>query len=171
MSIIQFKQRKKTNETSLNDLLKIAVDLKRNVETNNGAISNFKALVSGTFMDILIKNRMIEKESIICGMYISEILNSIYKTEPEHWIASDYMFEALENDDPLATQRGANVCFLICSLFPSRKGRCMRIKDYEIFGVSMYLQFYHQTGKEIGFYMSKQFNEMTEVTKECIEKI
>jgi hypothetical protein len=122
-------------------------------------------------MKILIGNRMINSESIFCGIYISDLLGSLLTLAPEHWIATDYAIEGCKSNNPFAIQNGANVCFLICSLFQTRLGRCMKISDYKAIGTGLFMQFYHQTGKEIGFYMSKQFGEMAEVTKECIEKI
>ena len=171
MSVIQFRRQKNEIGSDINSLLKMAVDIRENAQNKKETISNFKAFISGKIMETLINNRMIETGSIYCGMYISDLLGSLLGFTPEHWVAIDYLIEGGVNNNPFIIQRGADVCFLICSLFQKPPGRCMKLKNYRFIGISLFAQFYHQTGKEIGFYMSKQFSEMTEVTKECIKKL
>jgi hypothetical protein len=159
-------------EQDLNDLLRMAVQIKNDETcTKDGTITNFDKLIAANIMDILIKNRMIEKETIICGIYVSDLLAKSFISPPTDWVATDYMIKAAEEDNPFLNQQGANVCFLICSVFSGHKARTMKVKDYESFGIGMYSQFYHQTGQEIGCYMSNQFTEMTDVAKECMSTI
>ena len=172
MSVIQFGSRKNNINTDLNTLLKIAVDMKEDMLGKEGeVVPDFDVHISGKIMEILIDRRMIEAEFIFCGMYISELLVSLYKTAPENWLPTDYVIEGCETNNPFAIQRGANICFLICSVFPTHLGRSMKIEAYKFFGCSLFRQYYNQTGKEIGFCMSKQFIGMTKVAQECINTI
>ena len=172
MKVIPLQPRKKEIGSDLNSLLGMAVDLRDKLRKNESkTVPDFKIFISGKIMEILISNRMIERDSIFCGMYISGLLGSFFEFAPDHWVATDYMMEGCNNNDPLAVQQGANVCFLICSILPTRLGRCMKANDYRLFGIGLFKQYYQQTGNEIGFYMSNRFLEMSEVTKECINKI
>ena len=170
MKVIQFRRRKNDFGSDLNELLKMAVDVRKKLRSNTGeTVPDFDGFISGKIMDILISNRMIEKDSILCGLYVSKLLTSLLRLAPEHWVAADYLMEGEKS--PFALQQGADMCFLVCSIFPARLGRCMKIKYYRIFGVSLFMQYYQKTGKEIGFYMSNRFTEMISVTQECINKI
>lgn len=170
MTIIQFRPRKTRNELDLNELLALATDLRTGIKNKDDFVTDFKSHISATIMEILIKNQKIEKESFLCGMYISDLLASILKEEPEHWIATDYIMEASDKN-PTAIKKGANICFLICSIFQNKIGRCMKVKDYESMGTGLYLHYYHQSCNEIGYYMACNFSIMVEVTKKCINDI
>jgi hypothetical protein len=171
MTVLQFRSKKTNTDSDINELLTIATDMRKYSSNKDGFTSNFTTLISAKIMDTLIDNKMIEKESLLCGIYISGLLGTLFKTQPKHWIVVDYIIEGSKNNNPLTIQQGANVCFLICSIFQEKRGRCMNVKDYESLGSGLYMQYYHQTDKEIGYYMAKKFSEMTMVTKECIDTI
>ena len=171
MKVLQWRPRKKDVGSDLNSLLKMAVDIRKKVQHNTGeTVPDFKIFISGKIMDILISNRMIAVDSILCGQYVSKLLASLLQYVPEHWIAIDYLIQGNKNN-PYVLQQGADMCFLVCSVFPKRLGRCMKINDYKTFGISLFMQYFQKTGEEIGFHMSKQFPDMVKVTQECINKI
>lgn len=171
MKVLQFQPRKNDVGSDLNSLLKMAVEIRKKSQPKTGeTVPDFKVLVSGKIMDILISNRMIAIDLILCGQYVSNLLVSLLQYVPEHWVAIDYLIEGNENN-PFVLQQGANMCFLVCSVFPKRLGRCMKVNHYKTFGINLFMQYFQKTGEEIGFYMSNRFPEMAEVTQECINKI
>lgn len=179
--IIKFGQgadrRRKNNDNELTGLLKRAV-LLRNQEPEDGlfirvaGLKKMKVFFESKISDILIKKHCIDKGFFFCGTYISDLLTSLVKRVPESWFAVDYIMKSHETDSPYLLKQGANICFLICSVFKERSEiRVMRYEDYEKMGIGLFSRFYSQTGAEIGYHMSRQYKIMVEVTDECMKSI
>ncbi len=84
---------------------------------------------------------------------------------PEKWFVIDYLMEGLEKDKKESIKKGADYCFLICTFFPGRTDyKMMKKKDYVVFGKSMYREYYQQSNKEVAFYMSESFDEISEIS-------
>lgn len=172
------KKRKKNKPSNdINTLLKKAAILKKNLsEPQNGihvtSFQKLKTLFEVKISEILIKRQFIDSDFFLCGSYISGLLTDLSNKIPKSWFAIDYILENNETNSPQALKQGANICFLICSVFKERSEiRAMTYHDYEKMGIGLFHQFYNQTGAEIGYYMSRQYKIMVRVTDECLRTI
>lgn len=179
--VIQFSElserRSHEEPDDLSTLLKRAVVLRRQVNESNGfiQISGLKKLkhyFESKISDILIRRDYIDTGYFLCGSYVSSLLTSISNKVPDSWFAIDYIIESNETNSPQLLKQGANICFLICSVFRERSElRAMRYEDYEKMGIGLFSRFYSQTGAEIGYHMSRQYKIMVNVTDECMRTI
>ncbi len=180
--LIQFtkhveERREKDNSKDLATLLKQAVLIRKKRTENRHGIqiadfSKLKALFEAGIADILIRRRYIGSDFFLCGNYISTLLSSLVHYIPKSWFVIDFVLESVESNNPRRLQEGANVCFLICSVFRERSElRAMRYEDYEKMGAGLFHQYYDQTGAEIGYHMSRQYHIMATVTDECMRTI
>jgi len=174
--IIEIKSKKKT-ANDLNALLKNANILRSKIDEikkDNIAIFNkekFINLMAGLIADVLIKKKMIEREIFLCQIYISNLLAS-FIIPPKSYYIIDYLLEYADREQPICIQRGADICFMINSVFTERgRHRSMTPNDYEEIGRGLYYQYYGITKSEIGFYMSKHFKEMAKITNYCFKSI
>ncbi len=173
-----FKKKKKTkSHPDLTHLLKKAVLLKKSLPESRSGIhatsfKKLKSLFEAKISEILIKKQFIDTDYFLCGNYISGLLTEITNRVPKSWFAIDYILKSNETNSSHTLKQGANICFLICTLFKERSElRAMRYEDYEKMGIGLFHQFYHQTGAEIGYYMSRQYRIMVGITDECIRTI
>ena len=176
--IIKFRKaddrRKKNDENDLTTLLRKAVLLRKQDPESGGVIhigglKKMKTFFESKISDILIKQQFIDTGFFLCGTYISDLLTSIANRVPESWFAIDYILKSNESGSPYFLKQGANICFLICSVFKDRSEiRAMRYEDYEKMGIGLFSRFYSQTGAEIGYHMSRQYRIMVDVTGECM---
>lgn len=170
-------RRKRQNDNDLTGFLRRAVFLRRQTPENGQFIhvagfKKMKVFFESKISDILIKNSMIDTGFFLCGNYISDLLTRIADKVPESWFAVDYIMKSHETGSPYLLKQGANICFLICSVFKERSEiRAMRYEDYEKMGISLFSRFYSQTGSEIGYHMSRQYKIMVDVTDECMRSI
>ena len=174
MTIIEFRKKTEEKYQDLNSLLRLAVDLKNRLpaESEKKVYHNLKNLISGRICSFLIEKRMVDFGLMACGFYIANTLDKLTTEEPESWYAIDYFLKGHEEKNPETLRRGANVCFLICAIFKARGNRrTMRIIDYQKMGTGLYLQYFQQTGKEIGYHMGKNFPLMAEVTEKCLKTL
>jgi len=180
--LIDFKKygmerRKNDASSDLSTLLKQAVMLRSRRAADREGIQitdakKLKTLFEAGIADILIRRHHVDSDFFLCGNYISGLLSSVVNTTPECWYVIDFIMEGLETNNPRRIQEGANVCFLICTVFRERSGlRAMRYEDYEKMGIGLFYQYYGQTGAEIGYHMSRQYRIMVTVTDECIHTI
>ncbi len=171
------KRKKIKTSPDLTSLLKKVAVIKKNLpEPDNGirvtSFKKLKGLFEAKIAEILIKRQLIESDFFLCGNYISNLLTDIANKIPKSWFAVDYIIESNTTNSPQILKQGANICFLICTIFKGRSElRAMTYQDYEKIGMGLFHQFYNQTGAEIGFYMSRQYKIMVGVTDECIRTI
>ncbi len=179
--IIKFRntadRRKNEDDNDLTTLLRRAVSLRKE-EPDSGrfiqivGFKKMKTFFESKISDILIRHEFIDSGFFLCGTYISDLLTSIANRVPESWFAIDYILKSNESGSPQFLKQGANICFLICSVFKGRSEiRAMRYKDYEKMGIGLFSRFYSQTGAEIGYHMSRQYKIMVDVTGECMRTI
>ena len=177
ININDFLKRKEKKDDDLNFFLKEAILLRKKSLKLKGEINlidqkDFKTFLEGKIFDLLIRKKNIGSEFFLCGNYIAILLTEILSKIPETWFAIDYIINSNNTNNPKFLKEGANVCFLICTLFKKRSSiRCMKYDDYREMGKGMYYQFYSQTGKEIGFHMSIRYEIMVEITNKCLEEI
>lgn len=171
------KARQKFESGNLTEMIKTATILRQGAEEikEDIVVTDFeglKRIFEARLADLILKTKNIGVDFFLCGNYVAALLVEIGKTSPESWFAVDYFLKAAAEDTPAALQQGANICFLICAVFPSRgQIRCMKLNDYEILGRGMFYNYYGQTGKLIGYCMSQQFKPMAEITRECLKEL
>lgn len=171
------ERRKSESPSDLSTLLKQAVMLRNQRGENREGIQiadgkKLKTLFEAGIADILIRRHHVDSDFFLCGNYISGLLSNVANSTPKSWFVIDFIMEGLETNNPRRIQEGANVCFLICTVFRERSElRAMRYEDYEKMGIGLFYQYYDQTGAEIGYHMSRQYRIMVTVTDECIRTI
>ncbi|MGM0629376.1 MAG: hypothetical protein ACQESA_03035 [Patescibacteria group bacterium] len=128
-----------------------------------------RGFLEGLISKEIVKRKDIHSEYFFCGNYISHLLSSFVNSHPDSWIAFDHEKEYLESNKVEWLMRGADICFLICSIFEDRKGWRLTPEDfYYEKGRSMYYQLYLKERKKIGFYMCDNFEEMANITRSAI---
>ena len=166
------------SEGELSEFLERAVIL-RKVVFDNGIdvsidISTIERIFEGKISNVLINSKLIAKDFFLCGIYISKMLLYFIYYCPQSWYAIDYIEMAQKNKNPFYLKCGADMCFLLCSLFEertNRKKRAISKKTYIEIGGRLYYMFFSETESDIGCYMSKNFEIMTDVTKEAVEDV
>lgn len=114
----------------------------------------------------IIARKLIARDIFLCGIYVAKLLSELVLNAPKSWWAIDY----LAHDDYLTLKRGADVCFIICGVFPEKGNRrLMSIAYYQKMGVSFYYKFYNRANIEIGYHMSNQFQTMVAIVQNCIK--
>jgi|GEM_PF-1218763 len=116
----------------------------------------------------ILDRKLIESDIFLCGIYVSRILANLVKEAPQSWWAIDYF----DLSNPHSSQRGGDICFVICSIFPERGNRrLMDIAYYEAMGRGFYQKSFSLSGKEIFWQMSQNFEIMAELTQAAMKKI
>lgn len=157
----------------LTSLLKRISQVKNlNSSANKETISDPFLFFQGKISEIIIGQSLVEQELLLCGMYVAKLLANTISQIPPSWWAVDYIMEGHSKDKPYIIQQGADVCFLICSIFKERaEVRVMTMSDYQRMGPTLFHQFYNKTGSEIGYHMSRNFERMVLITDECFQSL
>jgi hypothetical protein len=163
---------------SLSELIIRAVDLRGNFaeEIDTGMLivnqQKLEVIFERTISDILLRRRLVAPGFFICSRYIAVLLKKVSSSVPESWFAVDYFIKGIEEKRPELMRQGADLCFLFCSVFLERSNhRSMNFRSYSELGAGLYYNFYSHTGKDIGRFMSRGFETMTEVTRQCFQSL
>ena len=171
-----FRNKKEPKSDDLNELLIKAHKLRGRIPKSDEMVwqdfGNLKGLFETRLNELLLDNRFIGANIFLCSSYIAILLAKFATKNPESWYATDYAIKGYESRDPFVLQNGADVCFILCTLYPERcNRRSMKKSDYVSLGSGLYHRFYNQTGREIGYYMGDLFELMSEVTAECVKRL
>lgn len=129
-----------------------------------------KKLFEGKIIKILLDRRMIEFKFILCGMYVSKLLAGLSREIPKSWYAVDFFQKSREENNPYLLRSGADICFLISSVFKERGNwRTMKPAYYKEMGMGLFYQFHKETGLIIGLHMSEEFKTMADIADHCIK--
>lgn len=172
ISLQRAREKKESSEAGdINQLLKRAVlILKDESEEVQGKLgiagyANLKKILKRKITEEIFKAKLISAEALICGIYVSNLLDDFATRPPASWWAIDYA----TSDNPLTLQKGGDTCFIICGVFPERGNvRLMDLSYYQKIGASLYHRFYNLTNKDIGYHMSRQFETMAQVVQSCM---
>lgn len=122
--------------------------------------ARFKRILTAKMMRGLLKTRSISVSSFLCGVYAAEILTGFLNLMQESRWSIDYLEEYAKTGNPFFYQKAGDHLFRICAVFPEyaqRLRRPVKLEDYHEIGAGCYQNFYHLTGKEIGYHMSQNF--------------
>lgn len=175
ISIFAARAKRAGHNQPLNQLIERAQVLNRSLRKSQNIIAGINEYGSlarffeSTISETLICSKMIGVDILLCGIYISRLLADIGSRSPQSWYAFDFILESNNSSDPAIVKNGADVCFLLCSVFPRKAGRrVMNVKDYEKIGAGLYYHFYSATEKIIGRHMSNNFSVMAAVTQQSL---
>ncbi len=132
---------------------------------------DFQNLLNKKIMEFFLKNNLCGASDLFkCSLYVSKIVSDNVVQKFKSYYAVDFLEEGMRKGNPWTFKQGADLCFILCAFFNSRKNwREMKENDYAEMGRRFYLLFYNGTKKEIGWHMSKRYKEMVMVTRYCIK--
>lgn len=165
------------NNNLLNVLLQEAHILKKSVKTKSDDLiwqdfGSLQRLFEALLNNSLLAENNIGTDIFLCSSYVASLLAKISSHTPESWYAVDYILKGYENNNPFIFQNGADVCFLLYSLFPERCNHgSMKTENYAAMGEGLYYKYYTETGSEIGYHMSNQFELIADITTRCIASL
>lgn len=177
-TIVPFKQREKTKTTFESDftaMLKDVAEVKREAlgaEVNGIFILNagFENMIKAMVGSFIIDHRLMNADLFRCGLYVSHVLAEMLSKTVESYYVIDYLTRGIEEEDPLLLRQGADLCCLLCILFEGRQNwRMVKAGDYMKLGIQLYALYHAKTKRMIGWSMSKNFEAITSITKQCIE--
>ncbi len=158
-------------------LLKNATILKENLSEFKERISvmdlkTLKSVFASRIAKIILDRNEMAAAIFLCGTYVADLLISLASAIPDSWYFIDYLLKNWKENQSQSLKCGGDTCFLICSLFKERGNRrSMNCRDYQRVGRGMYYQYYNQTGMEVAYHMSRQFNQMAEITFDCLQNL
>lgn len=171
--IIDFKRARErmagTAPDDLTTLMKQASLLLKKSDDDHDTIKEGRPghVFEGVIMREIFSRKLVGSDVLLCGIYVAKLMEELVSDVPKSWWAIDYV-----SDDPLSLKSGGDVCFILCSVFQERcDHRMMNYKYYKNMGISFYYKFYRRAEKEIGYYMSNQFQTMTSVVQSCIKSL
>jgi len=178
ISIIDARAKKNNHNNPLNKFIERAQILKKSITKSNKLIIGvkdygsllkfFEAIISETLFSL----KIINEDAFIYSIYIAKLLSDISNKPPKSWYAIDFILEGNKTENPTIIKNGADICFLLCSLFQKRaEHRSMTINDYKKYGIGLYYQYYSSTDNIIGKQMSDNFITMTNVTQKSVTKL
>lgn len=175
--IISFQEAMAKRDSSeagdINQLLKRATLILKeetgSVQEKLGVVGKgkLKKIFEKKITEEIFKARLISGDVLLCGIYVSNLLDEFATHRTASWWAIDYVV----SDDPAVLKKGGDTCFIICGVFPERGNvRLMDISYYQKIGAGFYYRFYNLTNKEIGYHMSQRFETMAQVVQTCLKK-
>jgi len=163
-----------TEKMNLSELIARAVDLigdRAEEESDDLLVADeqrLEIIFERTISGILLRRKLLDPGFFICSRYIAVLLKRVSSSVPESWYAVDYFTKGIREERPELIRQGADICFLFCSVFLERSShRNMNFGSYSKMGAGLYYNFYLSTGRDIGCFMARKFDIMTEVTRQC----
>ncbi len=131
---------------------------------------SFEEMLKARIGSFIIDKRLINAEIFRCSLYVSHLLDEMLSKNFDSYYAVDYFIRGLEEEDPGILKEGADLCCFICILFDQRSGwRAMRSGDYASMGIQLYSLSYSISKRKIAWCMSRNFNDITLVARQCID--
>lgn len=132
-------------------------------------VNDPEEFIRGKISSFVLDQKMLDLDILRCTLYTAKMIAHNFNNVPESYYATDYFLKGVDDNDPNLILRGADLCFLVCSLFPPRAyRRVMKSADYANLGRQMYYYFYGMTQKTIGLSMGNTFGTMTDIVREVI---
>lgn len=175
--IISFQKamaKRDSSEADINQLLKCATLILKDEtlavkdKLMIAGKGKLKKIFERKITEEIFKAKLIGGDILLCGIYVSGLLDEFATKHPESWWAIDYAVSG----NPLTLKAGGDTCFIICGVFPERGNvRLMDLAYYQKIGAGFYNRFYNLTNKEIGYHMSQRFETMAKIVQTCMRKL
>ncbi len=177
--LLYFHNYKKNHsfKKNLSALLKEAFEVQEKEEkvTNSGIfISDFermREMIEKEMSKELLEKNALESEFFLCMKYVSKLLSETARQPLFSLYILDYLSKIESKEDHLPFKEAADLCFILCSLFPERtERRMMRWNDYVMMGKSLYGSFYQKSGLDIAYYMSTKYQTIAVIAHNALGK-
>jgi len=157
----------------ITDVLKRVHRIKREVHETDGLMVvnavDLKKIFEVRLNNFFLDHDMIGLNFFSCSMFVASLLTEVALRPPKSWYATDYVIEYEQKSNPREILTGANVCFVLSSLYKERcERRTMSRQTYIDIGSGLYGRFYNLTQKEVTYNMSKSFELLSDVTHQCL---
>lgn len=157
----------------LNFLLSKAIEVsKKTMGKINGEIfipdSGIGKMLTSKFNQVLLEEKIIDREIFRCALYVSKIFEEILKEVPESYYGTDYWIREMQEENPVLFKKGGDVCFLVCTFFEKYARRRTSMGDFQRMGSFLYDLYYSQTDDTIGWCMSNNFKNILQIAQEGI---
>lgn len=177
--VVPFRVREKTKtfESNFTELLTDFAHLREReliMEENgvcrlNGKLVDLFEARIGSF---IVKHNLLNPELFRCGLYVSHLLGGALSREAGSLYVSDYLINGIGDCDPAALRHGGDLYCVLCILFDGRgRWRAMREGDYMKLGMHLYSLYFAVTGRRIGLSMSRNFEAIVRITRDCVSEI
>lgn len=164
-------------EADFTYMLKDVAKVKRESPgTEPGAIFrldvSFENLFKAKIGSFIIDHRMLSADLFRCGLYVAHVLGETLSKKMTSFYMTDYLIRGIEEEDPAILKEGADLCCIICIFFEERrKWRLTRAGDYVKMGIQLYSIYYSMTRRLIAGCMSRNFQDITSITRKCVEEM
>jgi len=164
-------------EVDFTDMLKDVAEIKRELPGNEeNAIFHlnvsFEDLFKAKIGSFIIDHRMLNADLFRCGLYVAHVLGETLSKKITSFYMTDYLTRGIENESPDILKEGADLCCIICIFFEERRNwRMTRAGDYVKMGIQLYSIYFSMTGRLIAGCMSRNFQDITSITRKCVEEI
>jgi hypothetical protein len=129
-------------------------------------IGKLKKKIEARVTKEIMDQQLIDTETFLCGLYVSNLLGKMVTELPESWFLIDYVEKFNDFGNPYILKEAGDMCFLLCGAFCGKE----KIPYYQNSGAVLYKNFYEYTKIEIGLLMSQHFDSMTQVASRCFTK-
>ena len=162
-------------ESDFTSMLKNVADIRRDAlgEEDNGifhltvSFEDFFRAKIGTF---IINHRLLNADLFRCSLYVANVLGQTLSKKISSFYITDYLIRGIEEEDPDILKEGADLCCIICIFFEERRNwRMTQAGDYVKMGIQLYSIYYSMTQKLIAGCMSRNFQDITTITRRCVE--
>ncbi len=131
---------------------------------------SFEDLFKAKIGSFIIDHRLLNADMFRCGLYVAHVVGETLSKKITSFYITDYLIRGIEEEDPDILKEGADLCCIICIFFEERRNwRMTRAGDYVKMGIQLYSLYYSMTQRLIGWCMSKNFQDITAITRRCVE--
>jgi hypothetical protein len=177
--VVPFRRReiREAFETGFTDILKDAVHVKgKSLGAEVNGIYrlnvNFEDLFKANIGTFIINHRLMDADLFRSGLYVSKLVGEFLSNKGGSYYATDYFIRGIEDNDPFVLQQGGDLCCVFCIFFDERRNwRMMKEKDYMNIGIQLYSLYFAKTRRMIGLSMSRNFEKIVDITKQCVTEI
>jgi len=176
--VIPLQDRKKIKasfEGDFTNMLKDVAEVKKEAlgtEDSNIFHLNvsFEDLFKAKIGSFIIDHRLMNTDLFRCSLYVAHVLGETLSKKITSLYITDYLIRGIEEEAPDILKEGADLCCILCIFFEERRNwRMTRAGDYVKMGIQLYSLYYSMTQKLIGWCMSRNFENITSITRKCVE--
>ena len=163
-------------EGDFTGMLKDIAEIKRKtLETEENGIFcpnvSFEDLFKAKLGSFIIDHKLMNADLFRCSLYVAHVLNEGLTKNISSFYITDYLIRGIEEDSPDTLKEGADLCCIISIFFEERHNwRMMHPGDYAKMGIQLYSIYYSMTHRLISWCMSRNFENITSITRKCVKE-